>query len=564
MRRQAAQRARELTQKSLPAGSAASPRGDGSSAVLLLGAAGAAALAVAYATQYTRKPAAEGETTLSNWSNTHEVSTARYHTPESLEELEALVAAAHESRSKLRPVGSGLSPNGLGFCATGMVNLALCDKVLHVDGARGRVTLQAGARLEVALRALREHGWTLQNFSSIKEQQVGGWTQAGCHGTGAGLPPVDETVVALKLVTPAKGTLLLDGNTNPELFKLAKVGLGALGVVAEVTLQGVRSHVLAERLQLMTVDEVVKGHAARLQRHRHVRYMWFPYCDAVAVVTADDLASCPPGTAPTPLRPEAERTVALRALLRSSGGEAAAAAADDAALSFADLRDRLLALNPLSAAHVAAVNAAEVEFWRASQGVRVGDSEAILGFECGGEQAVSEVAFPCGTRQAPSGADVAVAREALAYIAREGIPAPAPLEQRWSCGSSAPMSPAHSAAAPQQALHSWLGIIMYLPPANGPGAEPGRRRAVQSAFEAYRRGLHAAVLAPRGAAEHWAKVELPGSEAELVALRRALNARFPLERFNAARQELDPNNVLGNDLVDALLPRTRVFTSAAV
>ena len=46
------------------------------------------------------------------------------------------MAAAHASRGKLRPVGSGLSPNGLGFCAAGMVNLALCDKVRRSRYAR--------------------------------------------------------------------------------------------------------------------------------------------------------------------------------------------------------------------------------------------------------------------------------------------------------------------------------------------------------------------------------------------------------------------------------------------
>jgi len=322
--------------------------------------------------------------------------------------------------------------------------------------------------------------------------------------------------------------------------------------------------VLAERLQGMSCAEVARGHSARLLKHRHVRYMWFPYTDSVVVVTADDLAACPAGTAATPLAPEAQRTAALRALLLEAGrrDDGAAAAADDERLSFADLRDKALALNPLSAAHVARVNAAEVAFWRASQGVRVGDSEHILGFECGGEQVVSEVAFPAGTRARPSGADLAVARDVLAYIVREGIAAPAPLEQRWSCGSAAPMSPAYSSAAPAEALHSWLGVIMYLPPAHGPGADPTRRAAVQAAFDAYRRGVMAAVLRRAGAAEHWAKIELPRSEAELVELRRALQARFPLDRFNAARQELDPNNVLGNELIDALIPRTRVFTVA--
>jgi L-galactono-1,4-lactone dehydrogenase len=70
------------------------------------------------------------------------VSTQNYHQPESLAELEALVAYAQKHRLKLRPVGSGLSPNGLGFNPAGMVNMALCDKARV--GLRRLVPLHSG------------------------------------------------------------------------------------------------------------------------------------------------------------------------------------------------------------------------------------------------------------------------------------------------------------------------------------------------------------------------------------------------------------------------------------
>lgn len=47
--------------------------------------------------------------------------------------------------------------------------------------------------------------------------------QVGAHGTGASIPPVDEQVVAMKLVTPNLGTIELSNEHNPELFRLAKV-----------------------------------------------------------------------------------------------------------------------------------------------------------------------------------------------------------------------------------------------------------------------------------------------------------------------------------------------------
>lgn len=62
-------------------------------------------------------------------SNTHEVSTKSYFQPESVRDLEKLVAWAHSTGQKIRPVGNGLSPNGIGFEKLGMVNIGLCDKV---------------------------------------------------------------------------------------------------------------------------------------------------------------------------------------------------------------------------------------------------------------------------------------------------------------------------------------------------------------------------------------------------------------------------------------------------
>lgn len=78
------------------------------------------------------------------------------------------------------------------------------------------------------------------HFQHVRHMQV------SAHGTGAGIPPVDEQVVAMTLVTPGQGTLQLSAEQDPELFRLARVGLGALGVVTDVTLQCVPVHRLLE------------------------------------------------------------------------------------------------------------------------------------------------------------------------------------------------------------------------------------------------------------------------------------------------------------------------------
>lgn len=42
-------------------------------------------------------------------------------------------------------------------------------------------------------------------FLLSSSQHAAGW-QVGAHGTGAAIPPVDETVVALTLVTPGQAS----------------------------------------------------------------------------------------------------------------------------------------------------------------------------------------------------------------------------------------------------------------------------------------------------------------------------------------------------------------------
>lgn len=40
--------------------------------------------------------------------------------------------------------------------------------------------------------------------------------------------------------------------------------------------------------------------------------------------------------------------------------------------------------------------------------------------------------------------------------------------------------------------------------------------------------------------------------AELRALRERVNLRYPVAKFNAARRELDPKNILGNHITDSI------------
>lgn len=326
-------------------------------------------------------------TLLLNWSGTHAVTVenTNYYEPDSIAEVQAIVADCHKRGQKVRPLGSALSPNAIGFCADGMMSLSNLDHIVEIDLQNNQVTVQAGARVSQVVDALRQHQLTLPNLASIAEQHMGGFVSVGAHGTGRTIAPVDHYVTKLKIVTPGGGTVTLT-EEDGDVFQLAKVGLGCLGVVVEVTMQCIPAHSLVEHTFVLTRNEAVERLEELLTEYKHMRYMWIPYTDAVVVVTnhPQELVETMPNSKPLP---EAERFAPLRDLLQelTKDTEEPFTAETMQGMGFGELRDALLAIDPLDIKHVKRVNAAEAEFWRRSSGVQIKPSDQLLQFDCGGQ-----------------------------------------------------------------------------------------------------------------------------------------------------------------------------------
>jgi L-galactono-1,4-lactone dehydrogenase len=117
---------------------------------------------------------------------------------------------------------------------------------------------------------------------------MGGFTQIGAHGTGKRIAPVDYYVTKLKIVTPGMGTVEFTREKDGRLFEIARLALGCLGVVVEITMECVPAHKLLEHTYVLTRKEVAANKTKLLEEHKHARFMWIPYTDAVIVVTNDE------------------------------------------------------------------------------------------------------------------------------------------------------------------------------------------------------------------------------------------------------------------------------------
>ena len=531
------------------------------------------------------------EQELTNWSSTHSASPKRLYEPKSSQEVVRVLQHFHDMKKKLRPVGTALSPNGIGMSDSDedcMISVANLDHI-SVDKEAMTCTVGAGITVSSLLAELKKHDMTLENFSSIQEQQMGGWTQVSAHGTGISLPPVDEMIVNMQIATPTEGLLSLSerkqSSVHPfvsrDLFRMCKVGLGGLGVVTELTLKCIPSLDLVEHTNIKTRKTISCGHRDRLGKYRHVRYMWVPYSDTVVQITTNPLpagvheasiTAHPQGMA----EEKAAATSELCSLLLSLKPEKDPSAVSK--LSFSQLRDELLDISPLDVELVKRINRAEAAFWASNAGVRIDDSTNILGFDCGGEQWVYEVCFPIGSlEQQPkegcsSGKDVEFVKKLLAIIEENGIAAPSPIEQRWTARSTAPMSPAYSENPDD--IFSWVGVIMYLPPSQ----TPAQRADITRAFWNYTSKL-APLFEEYGAHAHWAKIELPSSSRtpeeaaasgndvinpRLDKLRQRVRERYDVEGYNSYRRALDPHFVLGNELMQTLFEPGRGSNAPAM
>jgi len=273
--------------------------------------------------------------------------------------------------------------------------------------------------------------------------------------------------------------------------------------------------------------------------------MWIPYTDEVVVVMcnpqqalsdADIIVQKNQFTDDEKLKP-------FRDLLQSLNPSKP----DINNLSFSELRDELLALNPLDQHHVISVNKAESKYWCQNAGLRLAESDRILNFECGGEQWVCEVALPCGSLENLNFRDLDYMEEVLELIEKHKIPAPAPIEQRWTARSSAFLSPAFS--DDPNALFSWVGIIMYLPL-----HDELQRAAITKKFEDYMTICRENLWDKYFCKVHWAKLELPKGEEDSRKFVASLRSRYPLDAFVHLRKKVDPRGILGNEFIETIFP----------
>jgi len=186
----------------------------------------------------------ERATAWRNWTGDERCVPAAVQRPGSIGELAEAIEHAARAGRRVRVAGAGHSFSDIA-CTDGlMLKLDRLAKIVDVDRSSGLVSVQAGITIRELSRQLDAHGLALENLGDIDAQSIAGAISTATHGTGARLPNISAQVIVLTLVLADGSTLECSRERDPEVFRAARVGLGALGVIAEVTLRCVPAFTL--------------------------------------------------------------------------------------------------------------------------------------------------------------------------------------------------------------------------------------------------------------------------------------------------------------------------------
>jgi FAD-linked oxidoreductase len=212
--------------------------------------------------------------------------------------VQRAVQAAAASGLRVKPVGSGHSFTGIAVAPDVQLELADLSGVIDADAAGGRVTFGAGTPLHRMPRLLAPYGLAMANLGDIDHQTISGAISTGTHGTGAAFGGLSTQVVAATLVTGTGELVRVSETERPELLPAVRLGLGALGVLVDVTLQLVPRFVLHAVEHREPLDDVLDGWTTRVRGADHFEFYWFPHTATALTKTNTRL----PGDAPrTPL-----------------------------------------------------------------------------------------------------------------------------------------------------------------------------------------------------------------------------------------------------------------------
>lgn len=213
---------------------------------------------------------------VSNWAGNQRWSPAERRAPATLGEVVDAVATARRAGRRVKVIGGGHSFTAAAATDGCQISLDALGRVIDVDHERRRITVGGGIKLHRLNDVLAEYGLAMPNLGDIDRQSIAGALATATHGTGRHAGNLASTVVGMELVTGEGEVVRCSPDEEPDLWRVARVGLGALGVVTEVTLQVVDAFNLHAKETVESLDGLLEGWEAFVASADHAEFFVMP------------------------------------------------------------------------------------------------------------------------------------------------------------------------------------------------------------------------------------------------------------------------------------------------
>jgi FAD-linked oxidoreductase len=214
-----------------------------------------------------------------NWSGLESAEPRTVIRPSSVDDVVRAVAAAARGGTTVKMVGTGHSFTGIAAPGDTMLLPHLLAGIVAVDREAMTVTALAGTPLKTLNAALERLGLSLHNMGDIDEQTLAGAVSTGTHGTGGATAGLSAQLTGLQMVTGAGEVVDASPHQNADVFEMARVGLGALGILTTLTFAVEPLFLLEAHEQPMSWDRALGSFDELVASSHHCDMYWFPHTD---------------------------------------------------------------------------------------------------------------------------------------------------------------------------------------------------------------------------------------------------------------------------------------------
>jgi hypothetical protein len=151
------------------------------------------------------------------------------------------------------------------------------------DRGKKQIAVKGGTRVRDVVELLFNEGLAFSALPSHDAQSIAGVLSTDVHGTGRDWGFVSQSVVRLKLI---------DGNgethecePSDDLFRAAIGGIGAVGIRAEVAIQGVDRFNVEQKVETADIAFVESNIGRLLDENDHFSLYLFPFSNVCQINT---------------------------------------------------------------------------------------------------------------------------------------------------------------------------------------------------------------------------------------------------------------------------------------